>query len=112
MLFLDPSDNFQYSKTVKKIQTSVFYKFNEYEKLKENISKQNIILPNMNSDNNNNCNKYLVNFTTKFSTIIYFVNEIRFKLNERTLELILFKNFIGNLSIKKILGELLIKNSN
>jgi hypothetical protein len=42
----------------------------------------------------------------RFSKIIFFINEIHSKVSEETLEIILFKSFIGELSMKKIVFEL------
>lgn len=42
----------------------------------------------------------------RFSKIIFYVNEIHMKVSEETLEIVLFKYFIGELSMKKIVFEL------
>lgn len=47
----------------------------------------------------------------QFSKIIFYVNEIHTKVSEETLEIVLFKFFIGELSMKKIVYEL-FKGSN
>lgn len=44
--------------------------------------------------------------TARFGSILYFTNEIYTNVCEKTLEIVLFKYFIGELNMKKIVFEL------
>ena len=89
------------SKTVKLIQANIFNALSEYEKIKANLTKKTL-----NETNSNEANSNLL----RFASILCLVNEVHSKIQEETFELVLFKNFIGTLSIKNILSELLLKN--
>lgn len=82
-------------KLVNIVQANSILSLKEYEKSKAMIKQEG-----------NECN------TDKFANILFYANQIHKEVAEKTLEHILFKFFIGDLSMKKIIQELLLNNKN
>ena len=83
------------AQSVRLMQTDMVLSLNEYEKSKyAAMSKQNLLTSNDEALSN------------KFANILFYSNEICAKISEAALEMILFKYFIGELNMKKIVYEL------
>jgi hypothetical protein len=113
--------------TVKLIQANAVLALNEYEKSKCVQTKQGASSPlslntsllsnsfeeeTTNSSNSSSVNgKQHSRENNKFAQILHYSSELHAKICEKTLEMILFKYFIGDLNMRKIVLEL-FKNYN
>lgn len=88
--------NLENEPLVKLVQTQLILQLKEYERLKQ-LNTENA--PSSSSSSN------------KFDLILFYLNEINNKVNEKTLETVFFKHQIGELTMNEIVSGIFIKNS-
>ena len=86
--------------TIKNLQKSFIYSLSEYEN-SISINQQSGSLAKSSISNNDD-----IKNMNKITSVMLLSNEIHSTVNERTLEILFFKYFIGDLSINKIIYEL------
>jgi hypothetical protein len=108
--------NLENEPTIKLIQANMILSLNDYERTKAYtanganslIKSTNLLIRSSESDQNLN-QTTSVAISARISLMLSICNELHSKINEKTLELIFFKSFIGDLSINKIICELFSK---
>lgn len=83
--------NLENEPMVKLMETQLILQLKEYERLKQ------VSLKSDNTEMN------------KFESILFFMNEINLRINEKTLETLFFKHQIGELSMNEIVCGIFIK---
>ncbi len=79
---------------IKLMHTQLICQLKEYEKMKQASCKSFSLSESA---------------SFKFDSILYFLNEINSKIDEKTLETVFFKHQIGNLSMNEIVCGIFIR---